>query len=139
MIISTVPTITANLPNPHSYSHDSNLRKAIISLLHKNRKNPKHVQSIHCHAVKTRTSQDPFVAFELLRVYCKVNYIGHAIKLFRCIQNPNVYLYTSLIDGFVSFGSYPPLRLEELNYLTQFEGYLPTEVALHDIDDEQKE
>ncbi|KAL2984811.1 hypothetical protein AAZX31_12G111200 [Glycine max] len=31
-------------------------------------------------------------------------------------------------------------KLEELNYLTKFEGYLPaTEVALHDIDDEQKE
>ncbi|KAG4967783.1 hypothetical protein JHK87_033434 [Glycine soja] len=106
MIISPVPTIIASLPNPHSSSHDSNLRRVIISLLHKNRKNPKHVQSIHCHAIKTRTSQDPFVAFELLRVYCKVNYIDHAIKLFRCTQNPNVYLYTSLIDGFVSFGSY---------------------------------
>ena len=31
-------------------------------------------------------------------------------------------------------------KLEELNYLTKFEGYLPaTEVALHDTDDEQKE
>uniref|UniRef100_I1MP29 DYW domain-containing protein n=1 Tax=Glycine max TaxID=3847 RepID=I1MP29_SOYBN len=118
MIISTVPITTANLPNPRSNSHDSNLRKAIISLLHKNRKNPKHVQSIHGHAIKTRTSQDPFVAFELLRVYCKVNYIDHAIKLFRCTQNPNVYLYTSLIDGFVSFGSYTDAKCgKEVNGL----------------------
>ncbi|CAJ1953205.1 unnamed protein product [Sphenostylis stenocarpa] len=110
MIISTVPTITLNLQhhssNPHTNSNDPYLRRTIISLLHKNRKNPKHVESVHGHAIKTGTSQDPFVAFELLRLYCTLNSIDHATRLFHCTQNPNVYLYTSLIDGFVSFGSY---------------------------------
>ncbi|KAK7380545.1 hypothetical protein VNO78_33058 [Psophocarpus tetragonolobus] len=107
MIICTVPRITSNLQhhesNPYSNLND---RRIIISLLHKNRNNPKHVQSIHGHAIKTATSQDPFVAFELLRLYCKLNSINHATKLFHSTHNPNVYLYTSLIDGFVSFGSY---------------------------------
>ncbi|KAK7380542.1 hypothetical protein VNO78_33055 [Psophocarpus tetragonolobus] len=44
--------------------------------------------------------------FRLLTLYCKLNSINHATKLFQCTHNPNVYLYTSLIDGFVSFGSY---------------------------------
>ncbi|WVZ14179.1 hypothetical protein V8G54_011745 [Vigna mungo] len=110
MIISSVPAITLNLQhhssNPYSTSNDPYLRRNVISLLLKNRRNPKHVQSIHGHAIKTGTSQDPFVAFELLRQYCKLNSIDHATKLFYYTQNPNVYLYTSLIDGFVSFGSY---------------------------------
>ncbi|KAL2334965.1 hypothetical protein Fmac_016178 [Flemingia macrophylla] len=109
MIISTVPTTTANLHHlstPHSNSNDPHLRRTLISLLDKNRKNLKHVESVHAQAIKTRTSQDPFVAFELLRLYCKLNSIHHAAKLFHCTQNPNVYLYTTLIDGFVSFGSY---------------------------------
>ncbi|KAK7315309.1 hypothetical protein VNO77_33849 [Canavalia gladiata] len=113
MIISKVPTITANLQhhfsNSNSNSNNSNdpyLRRNIISLLRKNRKDLKLVQSAHAHVIKTGTEHDPFVTFELLRLYCKLNSIVHATKLFHCIQNPNVYLYTSLIDGFVSFGSY---------------------------------
>ncbi|XP_027358864.1 putative pentatricopeptide repeat-containing protein At5g59200, chloroplastic [Abrus precatorius] len=109
MIISTVPTIKGNLhTSSNSYSNfsDSNLGRNIISHLHNNCKDLKQVQSIHAKAIKTRTEQDPFVTFELLRLYCKLNSIHHATKLFHCTQNPNVYLYTSLIDGFVSFGSY---------------------------------
>ncbi|KAK7316670.1 hypothetical protein RJT34_00304 [Clitoria ternatea] len=110
--ISTVPTATANSHNSSSSNSHSNSnqpfihRNTLISNLRNNRHNLKHVESIHAQAIKTRTQQDPFVAFELVRSYCNLNSIHHATKLFHSTQNPNVYLYTSLIDGFVSLGLY---------------------------------
>ncbi|RYR55924.1 hypothetical protein Ahy_A05g021752 isoform A [Arachis hypogaea] len=120
MSILVLPSVTTNLYNSsNSYTHskaktnnDQNIRRDtdIISLLQQNRKNLKHVESIHGRAIKKGTEQDPFVVFELLRLYCKLDSIDHATKLFHSTHNPNVYLYTSLIDGFVSFGSYSAAR-----------------------------
>ncbi|XP_061370515.1 putative pentatricopeptide repeat-containing protein At5g59200, chloroplastic [Gastrolobium bilobum] len=108
MSISAVPTVLGNLPHSNSYSksNDPNLRRNIISILQKNRKDIKHIKSIHAKAIKNETEQDPFVIFELLRLYCNLNSLDYATRLFHCTENPNVYLYTSLLDGFVSFGSY---------------------------------
>ncbi|XP_015967918.1 putative pentatricopeptide repeat-containing protein At5g59200, chloroplastic [Arachis duranensis] len=116
MGILVLPSVTTNLYNSsNSYTHskakinnDQNIRRDtdIISLLQQNRKNLKHVESIHGRAIKKGTEQDSFVVFELVRIYCKLKSIDHATKLFHSTHNPNVYLYTSLIDGFVSFGSY---------------------------------
>ncbi|KAE9592473.1 hypothetical protein Lal_00028570 [Lupinus albus] len=118
MSISTVPSIIGILnhtsnsnSNSISYSKSKsndipNLRKNIINLLHQNHKDIKHVQSIHAKSIKNATQNDPFVLFQLLRLYCNLNSIHHATKLFHCTHNPNVYLYTSLIDGYVSYGLY---------------------------------
>ncbi|MED6207840.1 hypothetical protein PIB30_039388 [Stylosanthes scabra] len=102
MSILVLPSVTANLYSlSNSYSHS----KAKTNNDQNLRKNLKHVESIHGRAIKKGTEQDPFVVFELVRLYCKLN-IDHATKLFHSTHNPNVYLYTSLIDGFVSFGSF---------------------------------
>lgn len=140
MSIFTVPTVIGILnchtsnsnSNSYSKSYDiPNLRKNIINLLHQNHKDLKHVQSIHTKAIKNATQKDPFILFQLLRLYCKLNSIHHATKLFHCTQNPNVYLYTSLIDGYVSYGLYH----DALNLYTQMvnDDVLPDNYAVTSV------
>ncbi|KAK7277316.1 hypothetical protein RIF29_18467 [Crotalaria pallida] len=145
MSISTVQSqtiMTSNLQhtsntNPHS-SHFSkshhiipNHRKNIITLLHQNHNNLKHIQSLHAKAIKTSTLSDPFVLFQILRLYCKLSSIDNATKLFHCTHNPNVYLYTSLIDGYVSYGLYG----EAFNLYTQManDAVLPDNYAVTSV------
>ncbi|KAM5562910.1 putative pentatricopeptide repeat-containing protein [Rosa sericea] len=70
--------------------------------------NCKHYQipQIHAKIIRNGQDQDPFVVFELLRLCSNLNCIDYASKVFRRTQSPNVYLYTALIDGFVSSGYY---------------------------------
>ncbi|KAI4356273.1 hypothetical protein L6164_000306 [Bauhinia variegata] len=109
MSVSAVANVTGTpyfSPTSHSKSNDPILRRSINSLL-QNRRDIKQVKSIHAKILKNHSlQQDPFVIFELLRLYSKLDSIDDATKLFQCTGNPNVYLYTALIDGFVSFGSY---------------------------------
>ncbi|KAK9944548.1 hypothetical protein M0R45_010109 [Rubus argutus] len=91
-------------PNSNSKSRDSQNRREVISLLQK----CKHYQitQIHAKIIRTGQDQDPFVVFELLRLCSNLNCIDYASKIFRHTRYPNVYLYTALIDGFVSSGYY---------------------------------
>ncbi|KAL6214245.1 hypothetical protein ACLB2K_013683 [Fragaria x ananassa] len=87
-------------PNSNSKLRNPQNRKELISLLQKCR----HCQipQIHAKIIRNGQDQDPFIVFELLRL-CPIDY---ASKVFRRTQSPNVYLYTALIDGFVSSGHY---------------------------------
>lgn len=87
-----------------SHYHDS-ARKNIISLLQKC-KTFKQILPIHADIVKSGQNNDPFIVFELLRICSKYNSIDYAFKVFQHIPNPNVHLYTALIDGLVLSGSY---------------------------------
>ncbi|KAJ4836517.1 hypothetical protein Tsubulata_051547, partial [Turnera subulata] len=49
---------------------------------------------------------DPFIVLELLRMCSNLNSINYANKFFSYTQTPNVFLFTALIDGFVSSGLY---------------------------------
>ncbi|KAE8038129.1 hypothetical protein FH972_010671 [Carpinus fangiana] len=64
------------------------------------------VQSLHAKIIRKGQEHDPFIVFELIRVCSNFNSIDHASKVFQHAQNPNVYLHTALIDGFVLSGSY---------------------------------
>ncbi|KAJ0112126.1 hypothetical protein Patl1_03135 [Pistacia atlantica] len=93
-------------PNLNSESKaSSSYRKQTISLL-KQCRHINQVQSIHAKIVRNAHEQDPFILFELIRLSSIFNSIDYAYKIFQHTHNPNVYLYTALIDGFVSAGSY---------------------------------
>ncbi|THF96694.1 hypothetical protein TEA_017375 [Camellia sinensis var. sinensis] len=91
--------------NPSPRTKHSQERKQIIYLLQKC-KNINQITPIHAQIIRNGHEQDPFIVFELLRVSSNCNSIDYASKVFQQIQNPNVYLYTALIDGFVKSGSY---------------------------------
>lgn len=81
-------------------------QRQIVSLLQRC-KHINHVQSIHAQLIRNGLSQDPFVVFELIRSCSKCHSIGYASRIFHYKHKPNVYLYTALIDAFVSSGNYP--------------------------------
>lgn len=91
-------------PNSNSKSRDFQNRREVISLLQK----CKHYQipQIHAKIIRNGQDQDPLVVFELLRLCSNLNCIDYVSKIFRRTRYPNVYLYTALIDGFVSSGYY---------------------------------
>ncbi|KAJ6390099.1 hypothetical protein OIU77_024336 [Salix suchowensis] len=82
-----------------------NRRRHFISLL-QNCKHNNQIPPIHAKIIRNHHDEDPFVLFELLRVCSNLNSIGYASKIFSHTQNPNVYLYTALIDGLVLSCSY---------------------------------
>ncbi|KAJ6403822.1 hypothetical protein OIU84_012088 [Salix udensis] len=82
-----------------------NRRRHFISLL-QNCKHNNQIPPIHAKIIRNHHDEDPFVVFELLRVCSNLNSIGYASKIFSHTQNPNVYLYTALIDGLVLSCSY---------------------------------
>ncbi|XP_017974146.1 PREDICTED: putative pentatricopeptide repeat-containing protein At5g59200, chloroplastic [Theobroma cacao] len=93
-------------PNSNPYSFNSTLqRKEFISLL-KNCKRINQTLPIHAKIIRTGHDQDPFILFELLRLSSTFHSINYASKIFQQTHNPNVFLYTALIDGFVLAGSY---------------------------------
>ncbi|KAK1568559.1 hypothetical protein Q3G72_025994 [Acer saccharum] len=93
-------------PNPISIPDSSSHRKQTISLLQKC-KNINQIQSIHAKIIRNGHEHDPFIVFELIRLSSsKFNSIDYACKVFHHTHNQNVYLYTSLIDGFVFSRSY---------------------------------
>ncbi|XVF32034.1 hypothetical protein REPUB_Repub17cG0046800 [Reevesia pubescens] len=93
-------------PNSNPKSSSSTLhRKEFISLL-KNCKYINQILPIHAKIIRTGHDQDPFILFELLRLSSTFPSINYASKIFQQIHNPNVFLYTALIDGFVLAGSY---------------------------------
>ncbi|XP_054804281.1 putative pentatricopeptide repeat-containing protein At5g59200, chloroplastic [Prosopis cineraria] len=100
----------------NSISNDSDhiLRRNLISML-QNSKDMNHARSIHAKIIRKGIFQDPFLVFELVRLYCKINSIDYATKVFHHSENPNVYLYTALIDGLVSLGFFT----DALNLYTQ--------------------
>ncbi|XP_057488446.1 putative pentatricopeptide repeat-containing protein At5g59200, chloroplastic [Actinidia eriantha] len=91
--------------NPNSRSKNVQKRKRIIFQLQKC-KNINQITPIHAQIIRNGHEQDPFIVFELLRVCSNFNSIDYASKIFQRTQNPNVYLYTALIDGFVKSGFY---------------------------------
>ena len=96
-------------PHPNSNSNPKSLKsldqKQIISLLQRSR-HINQVLPIHAQLIRNGHSQDPFMVFELLRSCSKCHAIDYASRIFQYTHNPNVYLYTALIDGFVSSGNY---------------------------------
>ncbi|CAN7140282.1 unnamed protein product [Brassica rapa subsp. narinosa] len=76
-------------------------RKTFISLL-RNCKNVAQVPPIHAKIIRTFHGQDAFVVFELIRICSTLDSIDYAYDVFRYVSDPNVYLYTAMIDGFVS-------------------------------------
>ncbi|KAK6940428.1 DYW domain [Dillenia turbinata] len=80
-------------------------RKNIISLLQKC-KNHKQILQVQAQIIKSKNEQDPFIVFELLRLCFRFKSTDYAYKVFQNTQNPNVYLYTALIDGLVLSNSY---------------------------------
>ncbi|CAL8177762.1 unnamed protein product [Prunus armeniaca] len=91
--------------NSNSRPKNSQNRKEVISLLQKC-KHVYQIQPIHAKIIRNAQGQDPFVIFELLRLCSNLNSIDYANKIFQQTKTPNVYLYTALIDGFVSSGCY---------------------------------
>ncbi|XP_059659996.1 putative pentatricopeptide repeat-containing protein At5g59200, chloroplastic [Cornus florida] len=93
-------------PNSNSDSkpNHSPHRKQIITLLQKC-KQIKQITPIHAKIIRNGHEQDPFILFELLRTCSNCKAIDYAYKVFQQTRNPNVYLYTALIDGLVLYGS----------------------------------
>ncbi|PON75135.1 DYW domain containing protein [Parasponia andersonii] len=93
--------------NPKSKSNNSTYKREVkvISLLQKC-KHISQIQSIHAKIIRNGQEQDPFLIFELLRLCSNLNSIDYANEIFQRVQTPNVYLYTALIDGLASAGSY---------------------------------
>ncbi|KAJ4968663.1 hypothetical protein NE237_015364 [Protea cynaroides] len=90
-----------NLNSKNGGSHD---RKQLISRLHKCR-NINQLAQIQAKMIRNGHEQDPFLLFEVLRLCSNWNSIDYASKIFEHIKNPNVFLYTALIDGHISSGS----------------------------------
>ncbi|VVB16560.1 unnamed protein product [Arabis nemorensis] len=89
---------------------DSNIlrlprRKTFLSLL-RNCKNISQVPSIHAKIIRTSHGQDAFVVFQLIRLCSTLDSVDYAYDVFRYVSNPNVYLFTAMIDGFVSSGRF---------------------------------
>ncbi|KAK6145172.1 hypothetical protein DH2020_021992 [Rehmannia glutinosa] len=91
----------SNYQNPNSQQH----RKNAISLIQKCR-NINEISPIHARIIKNGQEHDQFIVFELLRVCFKCDAINYALKIFEQTQQPNVYVYTALIDGLVLYGLY---------------------------------
>ncbi|KAL0369894.1 UNVERIFIED_CONTAM: putative pentatricopeptide repeat-containing protein, chloroplastic [Sesamum angustifolium] len=92
-------------PNSNHRNPKTQYRKQTIQVLQKCR-NTNQIASVHGNIVKNSQEQDHFIVFELLRVCSKCDAIEYALKIFEQIQEPNIYLYTALIDGLVLSGSY---------------------------------
>lgn len=110
--MSSLIQVYASLSLPHNLSpnsnhpnFNSNHRKKAISLL-QNCRNLDQIAPIHTNIVKNDQEHDHFVVFELLRACSRFNAIDYAIKVFARTRQPNVYLYTALIDGLVACGLY---------------------------------
>ncbi|KAJ7009172.1 hypothetical protein NC653_007720 [Populus alba x Populus x berolinensis] len=100
-MLSPVAGCSALPPNSGTKPQNTpNRRRHFISLL-QNCKHNNQIPPIHAKIIRNHHHQDPFVVFELLRVCSNLNSIGYASKIFSHTQNPNVYLYTALIDGLV--------------------------------------
>ncbi|CAA7032253.1 unnamed protein product [Microthlaspi erraticum] len=78
-------------------------RKKFISSL-RNCKSISQVPPIHAKIIRTFHGQDAFVVFELIRICSALDSLDYAYDVFRYVSNPNVYLYTAMIDCFVSSG-----------------------------------
>ncbi|XP_028769970.1 putative pentatricopeptide repeat-containing protein At5g59200, chloroplastic [Neltuma alba] len=117
-------------PNSIPGNNDHILRTNLISMLQKS-KDMNHARSIHAKIIRKGVEQDPFLLFELTRFYCKISSIGYATKVFHRTENPNVYLYTALIDGLVSLG----FHSDALNLYTQMVNQLilPDEYAITSV------
>ncbi|XP_027071444.1 pentatricopeptide repeat-containing protein At3g53360, mitochondrial [Coffea eugenioides] len=58
----------------------------------------------HCYACKTALKQDLAIMNGLVDMYVKCGSLENAQKLFDCIENPDVVLWSSLIVGYAQFG-----------------------------------
>ncbi|KAL5998055.1 hypothetical protein ACLOJK_008989 [Asimina triloba] len=61
---------------------------------------------IHAKIIKDGHQQDAHLLFHVLRFCSHRKSREYASKIFETIQNPNVYLYTALIDAQLASGSY---------------------------------
>lgn len=93
------------LNSEYKASSSSSYRRRTISLL-KQCKHINQIQSIHAQTIRNAHEKDPFIIFELIRLSSIFNSIDYAFKIFQHTHDPNIYLYTAMIDGFVSAGSY---------------------------------
>ncbi|KAF5746249.1 pentatricopeptide repeat-containing family protein [Tripterygium wilfordii] len=82
------------------------MNKAQFIFLLRNCKQVNQIPPIHAKIIRSGHEQDPFIVFELLRLCSTFKDIDYASTIFNFSQNPNVYLYTALIDGFVLSGSH---------------------------------
>ncbi|KAJ4730366.1 Pentatricopeptide repeat-containing protein [Melia azedarach] len=98
--------VSVSPPNPGPKIKGEPYRKQTISLL-QNCKHISQIQSIHANIIRNGREQDPFIVFELIRISSNLKFIDYASRIFQHTHNPNVYLYTALIDGLVSFRYYP--------------------------------
>ncbi|XP_044502109.1 putative pentatricopeptide repeat-containing protein At5g59200, chloroplastic [Mangifera indica] len=93
------------LNSEYKASSSSSYRRRTISLL-KQCKHINQIQSIHAQIIRNAHEKNPFIIFELIRLSSIFNSIDYAFKIFQHTHDPNIYLYTAMIDGFVSAGSY---------------------------------
>ncbi|XP_010268183.1 PREDICTED: putative pentatricopeptide repeat-containing protein At5g59200, chloroplastic [Nelumbo nucifera] len=93
------------LPYSNSNRRNSDDRYGIITQLQKCR-NISEVHPLHARIIRNGHEQDPFVLFEMIRLCFNHNSMDYATKVFNQIEDPNVYLFTALIDGYVSTGAY---------------------------------
>lgn len=129
MIYSTVAIAgrPVSPPNPDSKSKNSPYRNQTISLLQKC-KHINQIRSIHAKIVRNGHDQDPFILFEVLRISSNFKSLNYASKIFERTHHPNVFLYTAIIDGFVSNGSYADAI--RLYYQMVEESVLPDNYAI---------
>ncbi|XP_057780830.1 putative pentatricopeptide repeat-containing protein At5g59200, chloroplastic [Salvia miltiorrhiza] len=92
-------------PNSNFPNSNSNRRKNTIFHL-QNCRNLDQIAPIHTNIIKNGQEHDHFIAFELLRACSRFDAIDYAIKVFRRTRQPNVYVYTALIDALVAAGSH---------------------------------
>ncbi|KDP45214.1 hypothetical protein JCGZ_15079 [Jatropha curcas] len=125
-----IAACTAFPPNIGAKSRNSPNRNQFLSLL-QNCKHINQIPVIQAKIIRTNHDQDPFVIFELLRVCSNLNSINYATRIFSYTQNPNVYLYTALIDGFVLSGYY--INGIQLYYQMISSSILPDKYAITSV------
>ncbi|GFP98713.1 putative pentatricopeptide repeat-containing protein at5g59200 chloroplastic [Phtheirospermum japonicum] len=99
-----IATPPSHLPPNPNHQQSPNSRNT-ISLIQKCTHSDQ-IAPIHASIIKNGQHHDQFIIFELLRFCSKSNAIDYALKIFEKTQQPNVYVYTAIIDGLVSNGSF---------------------------------
>ncbi|XP_058102443.1 putative pentatricopeptide repeat-containing protein At5g59200, chloroplastic [Magnolia sinica] len=105
------PTITVGsspfplISNSNSKTKHSHPQNQTISLL-QSCKSISQFPQIHAKVIKDGHQQDTHLLYNILRFCSNHKSMDYASKIFEKIKNPNVYLYTALIDGQITSRSY---------------------------------
>ncbi|XP_050885321.1 pentatricopeptide repeat-containing protein At2g39620 [Lathyrus oleraceus] len=73
-------------------------------------------KTMHCYAIKADMESDISVVTTLISMYTRFELFIHAMRLFNRMQNKDVVVWNTLINGFVKYGD-PHLALEMFDRL----------------------